>query len=545
MKALRILLVVVVAACLPLVAQDGINGNLVTTKWLEKNLKGPDVLLLDVTNPGAYAKEHIPGAVDVPMMVVNNPFGPVDIPPAQMEKMYQQVGISADKKIVLYDHNGDESAPRAFFSLYYHGLPVKNLFILDGGLKKWKLDNLPVTTEPTKATPNPSFKISKRVESARADTQEILTATGDPKSALIDALGTGWHFGGISPFNRAGHIPNSYVVDKTELYNADGTFKSAEEIRKFLDYYGIRPDQTVYSFCGGGIAAAGPYFAAKFIAGYPNVKLYPGSEMIWLADQRDLPYWTYDAPYLMRNVNWVQFFAGQMLRSYVGTDIDIIDVRPADDYSQGHLPFALNVPSDTFKSNLNNPAKLGELLGPAGVNPAHEVVVVSGKGITKEAALAFVALDKAGQKKVSILTDPADKWAQPGYELKKEPTAVGPKKGPMDLSIVPVVYSPKPRDVVVSDTNSTRGAYPKVFIASGQNMPAKTPDGKVVHVAYTDLLNADGTPKAAKDIWSTLSKAGVPRFAEIVVFSDDPGDAAVNYYLLKLMGFPDVKVLAM
>ena len=545
MKALRILLVVVIAACLPLVAQDGINGNLVTTKWLEKNLKGPDVLLLDVTNPGAYAKEHIPGAVDVPMMVVNNPFGPVDIPPAQMEKMYQQVGISADKKIVLYDHNGDESAPRAFFSLYYHGLPVKNLFILDGGLKKWKLDNLPVTTEPTKATPNPSFKISKRVESARADTQEILTATGDPKSALIDALGTGWHFGGISPFNRAGHIPNSYVVDKTELYNADGTFKSAEEIRKFLDYYGIRPDQTVYSFCGGGIAAAGPYFAAKFIAGYPNVKLYPGSEMIWLADQRDLPYWTYDAPYLMRNVNWVQFFAGQMLRSYVGTDIDIIDVRPADDYSQGHLPFALNVPSDTFKSNLNNPAKLGELLGPAGVNPAHEVVVVSGKGITKEAALAFVALDKAGQKKVSILTDPADKWAQPGYELKKEPTAVGPKKGPMDLSIVPVVYSPKPRDVFVSDTNSTRGAYPKVFIASGQNMPAKTPDGKVVHVAYTDLLNADGTPKAAKDIWSTLSKAGVPRFAEIVVFSDDPGDAAVNYYLLKLMGFPDVKVLAM
>ena len=35
----------------------------------------------------------------------------------------------------------------------------------------------------------------------------------------------------------------------------------------------------------------------------------------------------------------------------------------------------------------------------------------------------------------------------------------------------------------------------------------------------------------------------MPRYAEIVTFSDDPGEAAVNYYLLKLMGYPDVKAL--
>ena len=47
------------------------------------------------------------------------------------------------------------------------------------------------------------------------------------------------------------------------------------------------------------------------------------------------------------------------------------------------------------------------------------------------------------------------------------------------------------------------------------------------------------TPKAAKDIWAILNKAGVSRYAEIVCFSDDPGEAAANYYILKLMGFPD------
>lgn len=71
------------------------------------------------------------------------------------------------------------------------------------------------------------------------------------------------------------------------------------------------------------------------------------------------------------------------------------------------------------------------------------------------------------------------------------------------------------------------------------------PHGKVIHVPYTELLNADGTPKAANDLWNTLVKAGVPRYAEIVSFSDDPGEAAANYFILKMMGYPDVKVLVM
>ena len=83
-----------------------------------------------------------------------------------------------------------------------------------------------------------------------------------------------------------------------------------------------------------------------------------------------------------------------------------------------------------------------------------------------------------------------------------------------------------------------------MYVASGTGLPTRTPDGKVVHVPYTELLNADGTPKAAKDIWNILVKAGVPRYAEIVCIADDPGQAAVNYFVFKLMGYPDVKVLA-
>ena len=98
--------------------------------------------------------------------------------------------------------------------------------------------------------------------------------------------------------------------------------------------------------------------------------------------------------------------------------------------------------------------------------------------------------------------------------------------------------------VIVADSQSTRGVYPKIFIASGKAAPAHAPAGTIVHVPYTDLLNADNTPRPAKDIWNILAKAGVSRYAELVCISDDPGEAAANYFILTLMGYPDVKILS-
>ena len=66
----------------------------------------------------------------------------------------------------------------------------------------------------------------------------------------------------------------------------------------------------------------------------------------------------------------------------------------------------------------------------------------------------------------------------------------------------------------------------------------------MLHLPYAQFLNADGTPKAAKDIWNALAKAGLPRYAEIVVFADSLGEAAVNYVIFRMMGFADVKVWA-
>ena len=235
-----------------------------------------------------------------------------------------------------------------------------------------------------------------------------------------------------------------------------------------------------------------------------------------------------------------------MMRMYGVSHVSVVDVRPAEAFNQGHLPFALNIPADVFKNNITDPDNLAKILGRAGVNASHEAVVISGAGLTKESALAFMMLEKVGQKKVSVFMDSLGRGAQAGFAVTKDVTVVGPKKGPGDVSIPPTTYPGNSRkEVIIADPKSTRGNYPKIFIASGNTMAGKTQDGKVVHVPYSDLLNPDGTPKAAKDIWNILTKAGVPRYAELVCFSDDPGEAAANYFILKLMGYPDVKVLVM
>jgi len=528
---------------LPLMAQEGIKNNLVNVKWLEKNYKNSNLILLDASPTQIYNSQHIPGAINYDIFT----YGVQELPVTEIEKRYQSWGISPEKKIVIYDQGGTHLATRLFFSLEYYGFPVKNILILDGGLSKWQETGLPVTKETTTPPKKGNFTIKNLNKDIRADLPEFLTASGDQvNNVLIDALDPNWHFGANNFFGRPGHIPNAIMIPIADFYNPDKTFKSPEEIKNILTYFGIKPEQEVYSHCGGGIAASVPFFALKFILDYPNVKLYPGSQLEWLSDQRDLPFWTYTAPFLMRETSWLQSWGGKMFRMYGISKVSIVDVRSESVFNEGHVPFAINIPIDIFRNNINTPGKLTDILGKAGINPSHEAVIISGEGLTKESALAFVMLEKLGQKKVSVFIDSLGKSERLGFALTKDKTIVGPKKAPQDLSITLTNYTVNIReDVIIADTKSTKGLYPKVFIASGKHVPVQVQEGKVVHIPYTDLLNNDGTPKAAKDIWNILAKAGVTRYAELVCFSDDPGEAAVNYFILKLMGFPDIKILEM
>jgi len=537
-KTLRrwpLLLLAAALLCLqPALAAD--SGRLVTPQWLQAALAAGDVLLLDASPAPQHAAKHVPGAVSVDVFS----YAGREMPPAAMEQRLQRWGVSPGRRIVVMDQGGSYMAPRLFFDLYYLGLPAENLFLLDGGMAAWQAAGGAVSSERTPPPPPGSFRVGTLREEARVHLDEFLAASGDPRrNALVDALEPGYYHGQAKFFDRAGHVPNAISLPAEHFFNADKTFKPGAEIRRMAAHLGIQPEMTVHAYCGGGGAAAVPFFALRFLAAYPKVKLYNESEREWLQDERELPFWTYARPQLKRGMHWLQGWNGGMLRAFGLAELSVIDVRDAKAYGQGHLPYALNLPAELFKSHLKQPAQLAGLLGAAGVNDGHEAVVVSDGGLNPRAALAFLVLEQLGQKRVSLLMDSVDDWGLAGFPLTKEPTTVGPRKSPQDVAVPVASYRAQPRLGV-----EARGpAYPKVYIAAGAKPPAAVPEGKLVHLAYGQLLNSDGTPKAAADLLSILDKAGVSRYAEVVCIADDPGEAAVVYFVLKMMGWPDVKVL--
>ena len=539
-------LALVIVGCLMMVhgavAAQAAGGPLVGVEWLEKNLKRDDLLLIDASFGKAHAAGHIPGAVNVDVFT----FGGRALSPDEMGKLIESWGASDAKTIVLYDQGGSYLATSLFFDLYYHGFPTENVVVLDGGLARWKAAGGAVTKDPTPPPKPGTFQVRLR-EDARARLPEFLVASGDPAgNALVEALDPDQHFGGTKFFDRAGHVPNAIMVPAADFFNADKTFKSPEEIGRMLAYLGIRPEQQLYTHCGGGIAASVPFFAAKFMLGYPKVKLYKESQLEWLRDDRGLPFWTYDAPHLARDKAWLNGWNSQMLRMFGVSRLNVIDVRPAAAFAEAHLPFSINVPAEVLRRHIDEPAKLAEVLGGAGVDIAHESVIVSAGGLNADSALAFLLLEKLGQKRVSVLSDSVDDWGFAGFPLNRASDAADPKKAAQRRPIPAKAYPVAPRPgIVARELPARAGPYPKVFIASGKSLPAGMPDGKVVHVPHTDLLNANGTPRTAMEIWSALAKAGVPRYAELVAIAEDPGEAAANYFILKLMGYPDVKVLLM
>ncbi|MBL8343657.1 MAG: hypothetical protein JNL30_19465 [Rubrivivax sp.] len=539
------------------------RGRLVDPAWLMQALKSAaaapgatasTLVVLDAQPAPLHAAQHIAGARHVDVFAGGaRPPGP-----AEMEQRFQALGLHPGTRIVVYDQGGDFFAPRLFYDLVLHGVPESDVYLLDGGLARWRAAGGEVTKEPTAAAARGSLRVSRVREELRTQLPEFLTASGDPRgNALLEALEPAWYYGATAWFGRGGHVPHAQMTPVPEYFNADKTFKSPAELRRMMAHLGVRPEQQVYSYCGGGFAAAVPFFALKYLADFPQVKLFPGSQLDWLRDERGLPTWTYAAPNLMRDTGWLKAWNGKLLRSTGASPLILVDVRPPEAYKAGHLPYAVNVPAELFRRHAHEPDRLAALLGPAGVNAALEAVVVSDGGLDADAGFAYWMLERLGQHRVSIFVDSLERWAELGQEVAREPTVVGPPAKPGQITIPRTTYAARARTTgLVADAPGAAGAagaaaaaplYPRVVVAMGAKPPAPpaasgAAAARVVHVPLKSLLQADGRPKPAHDLWSLLAKAGVPRYAELALAADDAGEAAAGHFVLRLMGFPDVKV---
>ena len=77
---------------------------------------------------------------------------------------------------------------------------------------------------------------------------------------------------------RGGHIPGAANIPwATAVNEADGTFKSVEELRKIYGGKGITPNKEIITYCRIGERSSHTWFALTQMLGYGKVRNYDGS----------------------------------------------------------------------------------------------------------------------------------------------------------------------------------------------------------------------------------------------------------------------------
>jgi thiosulfate/3-mercaptopyruvate sulfurtransferase len=81
---------------------------------------------------------------------------------------------------------------------------------------------------------------------------------------------------------RGGHIPGAKSVPWARAANADGTFKSAAELRAIYEgEAGLQRGDDVVAYCRIGERSSHTWFVLTYLLGYDRVRNYDGSWTEW------------------------------------------------------------------------------------------------------------------------------------------------------------------------------------------------------------------------------------------------------------------------
>jgi len=254
---------------------------LISVDELSQLLNDPNLLLIDARTFRKYSAGHIPGAVNLDIFVYHwfdTSKAGIQAFNAQTIDLFSAVGVTNEKKVVFYDDVSGMLAARGVWELLYFSHP--QVFMLDGGLTKWKNRNLPIETKPNEFKP---AKFSGKVN------EDLLAGFEYIKDNLnrlniVDARTKEEYDGKVVRAAKKGHIPSSINVDWEKNITSDGILKNEKELSEL---YKFSKNDEIITYCHGAYRAANTFVALKKI-GFEKVRVYLGSWGEW-GNKLELP----------------------------------------------------------------------------------------------------------------------------------------------------------------------------------------------------------------------------------------------------------------
>lgn len=252
---------------------------------------------VQVSKHKTFSIEHIPNAKNIWRpdygSDIKEPYAGLIPSKEKLQSLLQTLGYTAEKKLILYDAKANVDALRFSWVLSLYGFD--NYYIINGGLKFWKEQGLPVTKDPQLEAPKSSYQLTGNFNhSIIANFEEVREAIKDTNTILIDTrehyeyLGQPFiHNGEVLPFKKGafnrGSIPSAIHLNWSTLadLNGDHRIKSKKDLNYDLAQKGISSEKNIILYCHSGSRTSHTYYVLKHILGYPNVKNYDGSWIEW------------------------------------------------------------------------------------------------------------------------------------------------------------------------------------------------------------------------------------------------------------------------
>ena len=246
----------------------------------------------DLMNPPAghaqFAEQHIAGAQHAdldkhlathdPALRVNG--GRHPLPQREVFAAWlQSVGVNHDTQVVVYDRNGMNYCGRLWWMLKWCGHDA--VAVLDGGLQAWVAAGGALASGEEKAQAAGNFALGEPLLRL-VDTATVAAQLNQGTQTLVDARGAPRYRGEVEPLDPvAGHIPGALNRPFNTNLNAQGFFKTADELRaEFAALLGNAKAEHVVHHCGSGVSAV-PNVLAMQVAGLGRTALYAGSWSEW------------------------------------------------------------------------------------------------------------------------------------------------------------------------------------------------------------------------------------------------------------------------
>jgi thiosulfate/3-mercaptopyruvate sulfurtransferase len=262
---------------------------LVSAEWVQQRRDDPKVRLVETDeDPALYFMGHIPGAVEIGWHnQLQDPVTRDYISIAAFEDLCARSGIAEDTTVVFYGDKSNWWACYAFwaFKLFGH----KDCRVLDGGYKYWQDQGLPMTKEVPQH-PRTTYTARPIDETRIRVFREDVLAHSNDRKPLIDVRSPREFTGELLHMEeypqegtlRGGHIPGAKNVPWGRLVQADGRFKSADELRAIFEGEArLKPGDDVIAYCRIGERSSLAWFVLTYLLGYENVRNYDGSWLEW------------------------------------------------------------------------------------------------------------------------------------------------------------------------------------------------------------------------------------------------------------------------